>query len=90
MVHYRGDAMKKSVLIILVDKRKEEAVKVQQILTFWGCLIKTRLGIHDGVLDKCSNHGLIILELVGAEAKKKEMARKLNLLKGVKAKLVNI
>jgi len=82
--------MKKSVLVILVDKRKEEAVKVQQILTFWGCLIKTRLGIHDGVLDDCSNHGLIICELVGADGKKKEMTRKLNLLKGVKAKLVTI
>ncbi|HRZ87590.1 MAG TPA: hypothetical protein P5287_07220 [bacterium] len=82
--------MKKTILIVMVDKRKEEAPKVQQILTFWGCLIKTRLGIHDGVLDKCSNHGLLILELVGAPAKIKEMARKLNLIKGVKTKLVEI
>lgn len=82
--------MKRSVLLILVDKRKKEAVTVQKILTAWGCLIKTRLGIHDGVLDKCSEHGLIILELVGAAAKIKELTRKLNLLPGVKAKLVNI
>lgn len=82
--------MQKTILIIMVDKRKEEAVKVQQVLTGWGCLIKTRVGIHDGVLDKCSNHGLIILELVGEKSKKKELARKLSLLKGVKTKLVDI
>jgi hypothetical protein len=32
--------MAKTLLIILVGKRKETAVKVQQILTAWGCIIK--------------------------------------------------
>lgn len=82
--------MKKTVLIILVDNRKKTAVNVQKILTGWGCLIKTRLGIHDGVLDNCSDTGLIICELVGDKAKKTELTRKLNLLSGVKAKLVDI
>ncbi|HCG76457.1 MAG: hypothetical protein COZ37_06470 [bacterium (Candidatus Ratteibacteria) CG_4_10_14_3_um_filter_41_18] len=80
--------MKKHILIILVDKRKKSAVNVQKILTEWGCLIKTRLGIHDGVLDNCSESGLIILELVGEEEKIKELERKLNLLSRVSAKLV--
>jgi len=55
----------KTILLILVGKRKDSAVKVQQILTAWGCNIKTRLGIHDGVLENCSDTGLLILELVG-------------------------
>jgi len=80
--------MKKHILIILVDKRKKSAVNVQKILTEWGCLIKTRLGVHDGVLDNCSESGLIILELVGKEEKIKELERKLNLLSSVSAKLV--
>ena len=80
--------MKKHILIILVDKRKKSAANVQKILTGWGCLIKTRLGIHDGVLDNCSESGLIILELVGEEEKIKELERKLNLLSSVNAKLV--
>ncbi len=80
----------KTVLLVLVSKRAKEAPIVQKILTGWGCLIKTRLGIHDGVLDNCSDSGLIILELVGEKAKQKELARKLNLLKGVNAKLVNL
>ncbi len=82
--------MKKSILLILIGKRKEEAVKVQQILTGWGCMIKTRLGIHDGVLDDCSDSGLVILELVGENEKKEELTRKLSVLPGVSAKLINL
>lgn len=82
--------MKKNILLILVGKRKEEAVKVQQILTGWGCIIKTRLGIHDGVLENCSNNGLIILELVGTEEQVDELTRKVSVLPGVSAKLVNL
>jgi hypothetical protein len=82
--------MKKSILLALVGKRKEEAVKVQQILTAWGCMIKTRLGIHDGVLENCSDSGLIMLELVGEDEKKEELERKLSVLPGVTAKLVNL
>lgn len=82
--------MKKTVLLILVDKRKKAAINVQKILTGWGCLIKTRLGIHDGVLDNCSDAGLIICELVGSPAKKKELARKLKLVAGVNTKLIEL
>ncbi len=82
--------MKKSVLLILIGNRKEEAVKVQQILTAWGCLIKTRLGIHDGVLENCSDEGLLILELYGKEEDKEELTRKISVLPGVSSKLVEL
>lgn len=80
----------KSFVIIVVNKRQNEAVTVQKILTEWGCLIKTRLGLHEGVLDECSDVGSIILEMVGDPEKHKELARKLNLLAGVSAKLIDI
>ncbi|MDD3119314.1 MAG: hypothetical protein PHQ27_09060 [Victivallales bacterium] len=82
--------MKRSVLLILVDKRKESAVNMQKTLTAWGCLIKTRLGLHDGVMDNCSQSGLIMCELAGTEENRQELTRKLNLLKGVKAELVEM
>ena len=82
--------MKKSILLILIGKRKEDAVKVQQILTAWGCIIKTRLGIHDGVLENCSDEGLLILELFGTEEEKNELARKVAVLPGVNSKLVEL
>ncbi len=82
--------MKKSVMIILVDHRKDRAQAVQKILTTWGCLIKTRLGIHDGVLDNCSESGLIILELVGENDKHEQMKERLSALPGVKAELTTL
>ena len=82
--------MKKSILLILIGKRKEDAVKIQQILTAWGCIIKTRLGIHDGVLDNCSDEGLLILELYGSEEQKEELTRKVAVIPGVSSKLVEL
>jgi hypothetical protein len=82
--------MSKTVLLVLIGKRKDSAVNVQKVLTGWGCLIKTRLGIHDGVLDNCSDEGLLILELVGTKEQKEELARKVGVVSGVTAKLVEL
>jgi len=82
--------MTKQVILILISNRKNNAVKVQKILTDWGCLIKTRLGLHDSVLDTCSEDGLIFLEVVGEKSKNEEMVRKINLIDGVNAKLVEL
>jgi hypothetical protein len=82
--------MERTILAILVGKRKETAVNVQKILTGWGCIIRTRLGLHDGTLENCAESGLIILELVGDNAKIEEMTRKLSLLEDVSVKLVRL
>jgi hypothetical protein len=80
----------KTILIILIGNRKESAVNVQKVLTGWGCNIKTRLGIHDGVLEDCSDKGLLILELVGKKEDNREIARKVSLIKGVSSQLVEL
>ena len=82
--------MEKTILVILIGKRKEAAVNVQKLLTAWGCLIKTRLGIHDGILENCSDQGLIICELYGSKEQKDELARKMELIEGVKSKIVEL
>ncbi len=82
--------MERTVLLLLISNRKESAERVQKILTGWGCFIKTRLGIHDGVLENCSESGLIFLELTGELEKNEELARKLNLIQGVDAKTVHL
>jgi hypothetical protein len=80
--------MERRVMLILVSSRQESAETVQKILSGWGCFIKTRLGLHDDVLENCTESGLIFLELKGETEKLDEMERKLNLLKGVDAKQV--
>ncbi len=82
--------MERTVLLMLISSRKDSAELVQKILTGWGCFIKTRLGIHDGVLENCSESGLIFLELTGEPEKNEELTRKLNLIKGVDAQLVRL
>lgn len=82
--------MERTILTILVGKRKETAINVQKILTGWGCMIRTRLGLHDGTLDNCAESGLIILELVGDKEKMAEMTRKLSLLEDVSVKMVTL
>jgi hypothetical protein len=82
--------MEKTLLLVLIGKRKDTAVNVQKVLTGWGCIIKTRLGIHDGILDNCSDEGLLILELYGSTEQKEELARKIAVLPGVTSQLVNL
>lgn len=82
--------MEKTILLILVGKRKEAAVNVQKLLTAWGCLIKTRLGIHDGILENCTDEGLIICELYGTKEQKEELTRKMELIEGVKSQVVTL
>jgi len=82
--------MTRHVMLILVGSRKEAAEKVQKILTGWGCFIKTRLGLHDDVLENCTESGLIFLELTGDPEHMKEIEHKLNLVKSVDAKLISL
>lgn len=82
--------MSKTILLILIGNRKDAAVKVQQVLTGWGCIIKTRLGIHDGILENCSDAGLLMLELYGTQEQKEELTRKISVLPGVQSKLVEL
>jgi len=82
--------MTRTVFLVLVGNRLESASRVQQILTGWGCMIKTRLGLHDGVLEGCTESGLIVLEVVGEEEKKAELERKLGVVPGVTAKRVDL
>ncbi|MFH1305496.1 MAG: hypothetical protein ABIH74_03760 [Candidatus Omnitrophota bacterium] len=82
--------MKSDILLILVNNRKEQAPNIQKLLTGWGCIIKTRLGLHGGVLDNCTDTGLIILELAEDKDKNRELARKIDVLPGVNAKLVEL
>lgn len=56
-----------TIMAIVVDIRSKYAPKVQEILTQNGCIIKTRLGLHQMQDNPCSENGLIILELKGKD-----------------------
>lgn len=78
-----------NVMTLLVNNRRNNAVKLQEQLTASGCIIKTRLGLH-GVGDVCSEEGLIILELVGSSDEIADLEANLNRLEGIKAKNIEL
>ncbi len=53
-----------AIIGISVDNRREEATKLQDILTEYGCVIKTRIGLHDMGEYKCLNYGIVLIEVV--------------------------
>lgn len=54
----------RNIMGIQVGHRESEALKVQELLTKNGCIIKTRLGLHESSETSCSTSGLIILEFL--------------------------
>jgi len=73
---------------IVVDRRKTQAPNVQEVLTKYGDIIKSRIGLHEGYTDE--NNGFIILTLLNSEEKIKELKSELCELDGVKAKAMKI
>lgn len=55
--------MHREIMGIQIEKREDAAVKVQDLLTKHGNIIRTRLGLHDpGTVD--GKYGLILLDFV--------------------------
>jgi hypothetical protein len=70
-----------------ITDRVTHAVDVQNVLTKYGCNIKTRLGLHEvGDGTSCSPNGLVVLEFVGTKAKCATLCKQLKAITGVDAK----
>ena len=54
----------RQIMGIQVGNRESDALKFQELLTKNGCIIKTRLGLHESSEQLCSITGLIILEFL--------------------------
>jgi hypothetical protein len=79
---------KRIVLGIQVTNRVEKIPEVQNILTEYGCNIKTRLGLHEVSKSVCSTLGLLLLDTYGDEAEILEMEKKLKRIKGLVVKKI--
>lgn len=80
-----------TIMAIKISPRTSAAPKVQEILTRYGCIIHTRLGLHEATENTCSTSGLILLNLMPTA--KEEIAKldaELNAIEDVTAKLLNL
>lgn len=78
-----------NIMVIKIGSRRTKAPEVQEVLTKFGCTIKTRLGLHEAG-DVCSEEGILILQLVGEKEEMFGLEKALNQMDGVKAKIVNL
>jgi hypothetical protein len=66
-----------------ITNRVQEVPAVQQVLTEFGGLIRTRLGLHEVQDGHDSPSGLLILEMVGDAQKKAQFEKALKAIGGV-------
>jgi nitrate reductase NapAB chaperone NapD len=70
---------------ILVKNPEGEYLELQKILTAYGCVIRSRLGINNDNFDG----GIIILDLKGDEQQIELLIQKLNNLPGVEVQYMD-
>lgn len=76
-----------SIMAIKIEPRISKAPVVQEILTKYGFIIQTRVGLHE----VSENSGLVILNLIHDKKDDiKNLQSELNSLNGVTAKMIEI
>ncbi|MEG0296656.1 MAG: hypothetical protein RR620_08035 [Clostridium sp.] len=80
-----------NIILIKIVPRDEVAPKVQDILTKYGCIIKTRIGLHDVCECSKGNEGLVVLHISTKDQDKcKQLVDELSQLKGIKVKYIEL
>jgi hypothetical protein len=76
------------IMAVKINGRNAKAPSVQEILTKYGCNIRTRVGFHETGEDQCSMDGILILQLFGKEEDIRSMYAALQALDGVVPKMI--
>lgn len=75
--------MKTTILGLKLENRTEVATSLQDILTKYGCSIRSRIGLHDNEEQQDDDHGIILLELTGDPKEQKNLEEALTKLEKV-------
>lgn len=82
--------METIIMALTIDPRSAHAPQVQTILTKYGCIITTRLGLHEVNKNSCSEKGLIILHIHSSIDEVQELENELLDVEGVKVKYMTL
>ena len=77
---------KRIIFCVQFTNRIKNALEIQEILTEFGCNIKTRLGLHEVTETVCSTLGILILEMYGDIKQIKDMETRLKAVQGIVVK----
>lgn len=78
------------IIGIRVNHRVANALKLQELLTRYGCNIKLRVGLHETSEQFCSDDGVIVLQVCGETQTLEAMVRDFNALEGITAKMLDL
>lgn len=81
---------KTTIMAVTIDGRDEHAPNVQEILTEHGCIIKTRIGLHETEEDSCSPKGLILLQIFAEKDAVEALEKDLTSVEGVHVNKMDI
>jgi len=81
---------KYNLMGIVIENRREAAPMVQEVLTEFGCIIKMRIGLHEGTENSCSNEGFIILNLEDDDKEVERFVEQLTSIESVRVKNVKV
>ena len=65
-LYKKGDCMT-TIIGVNLTNRAESSVEFQEILTKFGCSIRTRIGLHPSEQGVCLNRGIVLLETLSEE-----------------------
>jgi len=82
--------METIIMALTIDPRSAHAPQVQTVLTKHGCIIKTRIGLHEVSQKSCSEEGLIILHIHSSLDEIKILENELLDVEGVKVKYMSL
>ena len=52
-----------TIIGVKLTDRAESSIEFQQILTKYGCSIRTRIGLHHTENGVCTNNGIVLLDI---------------------------
>lgn len=79
-----------TIMAIMLDRRVENAIPVQSVLTKHGCSIRMRLGLHEVGKDYCADWGLVLLQLCCTDCEAETLQAELEAIDGVKVKSMTL
>lgn len=82
--------MEYTIMGITIDSRSHHAPEVQEVLTRYGCIIRTRLGLHETAKETCSERGLILLEIPGESNDVNNLVHDLQDIEGVRVNTMKV
>ncbi len=75
---------------IRLSNRIKNSTQLQDLLTDYGCIIKTRIGLHDTSCGVCSPYGIILLEVINDEERIEGLINELQKVQGVKFNIMEL